>query len=263
MMMQRLVLTLAIAFTPTMGFSDDSCREVDKVFREDGALLFSVDNSAYRPVKQFLNEALADGRPRNVWFTYVASDPSGARHGTIVIKTGTRVAAEDTSDKVTLKRTEGNSCNGGRAFEGGAVAGRLYDRYHDYSYSAGDEARVLDAFHTRYPGRNGCTASNDDSSDSFFRLRWQSNRSQFSFDPGVVERGQYSQFADQFVPTRALASGLRSRRVEMRRYAMKETPVCIEFRAELRPGTFVRVVDLERRIGFERASEEVWEWATR
>lgn len=262
-MMRRLVLTLAVAVTPTVASSADSCREVDKAYREDGALLFSVDNSAYRPVKQFLNEALSDGRPRDVWFAYVASDPSGARSGTIVIKTGSRVAAEDASDKVTLKRTEGNSCNGGRAFEGRPVAGRLYDRYHDYSYSAGNDTSVLDAFHTRYQGRNGCTASNDDSPDSYFRLRWQSNRSQFSFDPSVVEGGQYSQFADQFVPTRAMASGLRSRRVEMRHYAMNETPVCIEFRAELRPGTFVRIVDLERRIGFARASEEFWEWTTK
>lgn len=261
-MMRRLVLIILTAITPTAASSADSCQEIDKAYQQDGAVLFSVGDAAYRPVKE-LNGALADGRPRDVWFAYVASDPLGARNGTVVIKTGSRVESEGSIDQVELKRPKGNTCNGDRAFAERPVAGRLYDRYHDYSYSAGKDTSDLESFHTRYPGRNGCTTSNDGSPDSFFRLRWQSNRSQFSFDPSVVERGQYSQFVDQFVPTRAIASGMRSRRVEMRHYTMNATPVCIEFKVQLRPGSFIRIVDLERRNGLARASEEVWEWTVR
>jgi hypothetical protein len=145
------------------------------------------------------------------------------------------------------------------------VRGRSYDIYHDYSYSVerGDQD-MIDSFHVNYPKRiRGCKRSNDDTTDSYFTGRWQSNRSQFSFDETVVVNGQRSQFFAQFGAAPAYASpSVSDRKVEMKRYISdKNGLACVAFSVPVRPGTFIRINDLERRIGLFRAAEQLWEWS--
>jgi hypothetical protein len=221
----------------------------------------------WQPISE-LNSALADGRPSMMNFTYVAREPelTNFRRGILVIKTGLRAPAGST-DRVTLVREAYEpieKCESYPRFPGGSVRGRSYDDYHDYSYNVErDDQSTIKTFHVTYAKRvQGCRRSDDDTSDSYFTGRWQSNRSQFSFTEGVVTGGQYSQFAAQFGLTPAYASSsLSARRVEIRPYnSDKNGLACVSFNAFVGPGAFIRINDLERRIGLSRAAEQSWEW---
>ena len=247
-----VISAFALGLLSQVAFAN--CTGVPELLISDGNWLFRV-NGLWQPIGG-LNSALADGRSRNVPFIYVARDPDGAREGIVVIKTGTR-AADGAEDKVELERSFGQRCNDNRMFPGGKVRGRSYDAYHDYSYGVErEDQRTLEAFHLSYPVRAGrCKLSNDDTPDSYFAFRWQSNRSQFSFDRSVVRGGQFSQFVAQFGPSPAIASTLTARRVEVKYYATRNNNVaCVSFAAPVRPGAFIRVIDLEHRTGlFSRA----------
>jgi hypothetical protein len=234
--------------------------------KDDGTWLVSL-NGSWQPMDR-LNAALSDGRPRDLNFAYVARDPdlSIYRRGILVIKTGIRAAVAKGGDRVTLAREayqRVERCESYPPFPGGSVRGRSYDDYHDYSYSADQpDQGLLTSFHVTYAGRaQGCKDSNDDNSDSYFTGRWQSNRSQFSFDESVVVKGQHSQFLAQFGATPAYASTVSARKVEMKRYtADRNGFACVTFTASVGPGSFIRINDLERRIGLLRADEQRWEW---
>jgi hypothetical protein len=235
--------------------------------KDDGAWLVSL-NGSWQPMDR-LNAALSDGRPRDLNFAYVARDPALTiyRRGILVIKTGFRASAKG-GDRVTLareayQRDRVETCESYPSFPGGSVRGKSYDNYHDYSYSVdGADRTLLTSFHVTYAGRTrGCKASNDDNSDSYFTGRWQSNRSQFSFDESVVANGQHSQFLAQFGATPAYASTASARKVEIKRYTADSNGfACVTFTASMGPGSFIRINDLERRIGLLRADEQRWEW---
>ena len=189
------------------------------------------------------------------------------RRGILVVKTGLRAPAAGNSERVTLAREAYrpiDRCETFPRFNGGSVKGRSYDGYHDYSYSVEESDRnMMASFHVSYAGRvQGCRNSNDDTVDSYFTGHWKSNRSQFSFDEKVVASGQHSQFFAQFGITPAYAStSISERRVEMKRYTSDRSGLaCVTFNATVRPGTFIRINDLERRIGLFRAEEQSWEW---
>lgn len=231
----------------------------------DGTWLANV-NGSWKSITN-LDVLVADGRSHNVDFVYLVreADQTVPRRGLLVIKTAVR--ASTAVDRVALVREAYrpvDQCESYSPFPGGSVKGISYDNYHDYSYSADKvDQPTLTAFHVSYPRRGqGCRLSNDDTTDSYFTARWQSNRSQFSFDQRVVATGQHSQFFAQFGPAPAYAStGLSERRVEMKRYiADKSGMTCVAFSATVKPGMFIRINDLERRDGVFRAPEQSWEW---
>lgn len=260
-------VSVLVVVTSTISALADCSNLVGADALQDGAWLAHL-NGSWRPVAE-LNSTITDGRSREVNFTYVAREPelSTFRRGILIIKTGVRMAASENSDKVTLARPAYRpveQCESYPEFYGGAVRGRSYDGYHDYGYSAekGDQ-RVISSFHVTYSRRaQGCKRSNDNTSDSYFTGRYQSNRSQFSFDERVVSNGQYSQFFAQFGTATAFAStSMSDRRVEMKRYnADKSGLACVAFSVTVKPGIFIRINDLERRVGLFRPSEQSWEW---
>ncbi len=234
---------------------------------EDGTWLARL-NGKWRPVAE-LNSYIADGRSREVNFTYVAkgSEPTAFRRGVLVIKTGIRIPATEIGDKVTLAREAYRpieQCESYPAFPGGDVRGRSYDGYHDYSYSAekGDQD-LITSFHVTYARRaQRCKRSNDDTSDSYFTGHYQSNRSQFSFDEKVVANGQYSQFFAQFgvAPRLRKYIDVRSTRRDkalqfgQERFGMRWVQRCREtgdFHPHQRSRTTHRPVP---------APEQSWEW---
>jgi hypothetical protein len=234
---------------------------------KDGTWLARL-NGKWRPVAE-LNSFIADRRSREVSFTYVVkeSEPTTFRRGVLVIKTGIRIPAAETGDRVTLAREAYRpieQCESYPAFPGGDVRGRSYDGYHDYSYSAEkDDQNLITSFHVTYARRaQRCKRSNDDTSDSYFTGHYQSNRSQFSFDERVVANGQYSQFFAQFGVAPAYANtSMSDRRVEMKRYnSDKNGLACVGFSVVVKPGIFIRINDLEQRIGLFRAPEQSWDW---
>jgi hypothetical protein len=233
---------------------------------QDGDWAVSL-NGAWQTIDK-LSPALSDGRPRELTFAYVARDPALAtyRRGILVIKTGMRASAAKGGDRVTMAREAYRpveKCESYPSFPGGSVKGKSYDDYHDYSYSVDEPDRsLLTSFHVTYAGRaQGCKKSNDDNSDSYFTGRWQSNRSQFSFDENVVVGGQHSQFLAQFGVTPAYASTVSGRKVEMKRYTADGNGfACVTFSASVGPGVFIRINDIERRVGLFRAAEQRWEW---
>lgn len=235
--------------------------------KDDGDWLVSL-NGAWQPVDA-LNPTLGDRLPRELTFAYVAREPAlaASRRGILVIKTGIRQPSTRNDDRVKLAREAFrpvDKCEYYPRFGGGEVKGKSFDDYHDYSYRVdeGDQG-LLASFHVTYAARaRGCKNSNDDNSDSYFTGRWQSNRSQFSFDENVVMNGQHSQFLAQFGPAPAYAgNAVSGRKVLMKRYAAdKNGFACVTFNATVAPGAFIRINDLERRIGLFRATEQRWEW---
>ena len=263
----KTIFVSIFALNMSSGMVFGGCDIVGFDSMPDGAWLVSL-NGSWRPIDE-LSPALKDGRTRDLTFAYVAREPElGAfRRGLLVIKMATRAPAAGNADRVTLARDAYKpveKCESYPPFPGGYVKGRSYDDYHDYSYSAkGADGQLLSSFHVSYAARvKGCKNSNDDATDSYFTGRWQSNRSQFSFDESVVAKGQNSQFVAQFGVGPAYASSSMSeRRVTMKPYASdKNGLACVTFNATVRPGTLIRVNDLERRIGLFRAAEQSWEW---
>jgi hypothetical protein len=263
----KTLLSSALIFLTSASAVLGDCGDIAGDALQDGTWLFRF-NGNWRPIAE-LNLAVSDRRSRNVSFAYVAREPelTTTRRGILIIKTGVRAPVAANSDRVTLAREAYRAveqCESYPAFSEGSVKGRSYDIYHDYSYSVdkGDQD-LIDTFHVSYPKRvRGCKRSNDDTTDSYFTGRWQSNRSQFSFDETVVANGQRSQFFAQFGAAPAYASpSVFDRKVEMKRYASdKNGLACVAFSVLVRPGTFIRINDLERRIGLFRATEQIWEW---
>lgn len=267
MMSWKTLFVSIVALSTSSGVVFGGCDIAGLEAMPDGAWLVSL-NGSWRPIDE-LSVTLTEGRSRDLTFAYVAREPelTTFRRGMLVIKTAVRASAAGSADRVALARDAYKpieKCESYPSFPGGSVKGRSYDEYHDYSYSAkGADGPLLSSFHVSYAARvQGCKNSNDDSTDSYFTGNWQSNRSQFSFDEKVVAKGQNSQFFAQFGVGPAYASSSMSeRRVTMKPYASdKNGLACVTFNATVRPGTLIRINDLERRIGLFRAAEQSWEW---
>jgi len=262
----KTLVASSLILLASAGFALADCRGIAGAGAQpDGAWLFRV-NGSWRPIAE-LNSVVADGRSRQVNFLYVASEPGlrALRRGVLVIKTGLNGPG---NVNVALAREAytriKEQCESYPTFNGGSVRGRSYDRYHDYGYNVEKtDQDLIQSFHVSYPARGGgCRRSHDATTDSYFAGRWQSNISQFSFDKGVVANGQYSQFVAQFsVSTAYAGTSMSDRRVEMKRYVADDSGLaCVLFSSPVRPGTFIRINDIERRGGLFRTGEQSWEW---
>ena len=267
---QTLAVTCLIIATSATTVSANCNQIADAGSMADGTWLFRK-NGEWRPVTNLTAE-ITNGNTRSVTFAYIAREPNlkSARRGILVIKTGLEGPSAANTGKVALVRdnyerlSAAERCELYPAFSSGkTVKIRSYDYYHDYSEitDAADGA-TLKSFHVNYLARNsGCKRSDDATPDSYFASRRRSNRSDFSFNPEVVRAGQSSRFWAQFGFGTAYAEPLAERQVMIKRYvANADGPACVVFDAELKPGSFIRINDLERRIGLFRSEEQSWEW---
>jgi hypothetical protein len=188
---------------------------------------------------------------------------SEPRAGAIVVKTGREIAAgeenpEPINKRIILKRLRQSAFDGCSNPDFPAFRGRVsaleYDRYHDYGYAAssGDDGNALTGFHTGYVGRSGkCESSTASTTfDAPFRWDWRNNRSQFSFDRGVVSGGFHSQIVAGLSISRAAAIGsigLTDQHVSIVKYRTNAQNIaCIPIRVTLTGSRFfVRINDLE------------------
>ncbi|MCG6204479.1 hypothetical protein LPW26_07525 [Rhodopseudomonas sp. HC1] len=234
---------------------------------DDGTWLYRRDN-AWWPIAS-LTADVQDGRARKVTFAYVANEPvlKAARRGVLVIKTGVEGAQATETGRVALVRDSyrnDGSCEAYPDFPSGkSVRIRSYDYYHDSSeIRDAADGKTLKAYHVDYSARNnGCKRTDDATPDGYFSFRRRSNRSDFSFNPEVVRGGQNSQFWAQFGFGTAYAEPLAERQVTIKRYAADAGGLaCVVFDATLKPGGFIRINDLERRVGSFRSDEQSWAW---
>jgi hypothetical protein len=246
-----------------MSFDSDNIPEVS---------LYSVTSGLGTPV----SSDILGGSKSNFLYVFKATS---RRAGVIVVKSG-RNRSSDTigSDNVLLVRREVGSINYCNVpvfpAEGTSVSLKAYIAYHDYGFSDSSDLRnylqSLRQFHTQYGSIVGNCSSDDKvnrtdsvSSDSALAFDFKSNRSQFSFDEEVVDRGMYSALKVLFSrPALAATSKLSNLRVEIIRYAAHEGVNCIPFEIRnLEVGSFLRINDLEsrdRRPPFPRSIETRW-----
>ncbi|TBZ96276.1 hypothetical protein [Rhizobium leguminosarum] len=272
MFIPRLLIA-ALTTASIVTTANAACEDIPRRLRADGAWLFQ-DGKTWRPVQDELNDFIGK-RSKRIFFTYVVKDKTadGPRRGVLVVKSGYDLAYSqsdgDTRDVKLLRPSQRNvdKCESDikRFFEG-RVNAEVYDRYHDYGFrTRGRDTQValLDRFHIKYATRitGKCVASNEASTDIYFRGKQTSNRSQFSFDVKRVEEGQYSQLLSWLRITPAYAAlPMADRQVEIRKYASDDDGVaCVRFDLRVRPGRFIRINDLERR-GLFREKEQKWTW---
>ena len=207
--------------------------------------------------------------PRKVTFAYVANEPAlkAGRRGILVIKSGVEGPQAVATGRVALVRDsypvrgDKDRCESFPEFASGrSVRIRSYDAYHDYSRIIDqNDGATLAEYHVNYVGRTGDCARSDLTDSDLYQNR--SNRSDFSFDQEVVKNGQKSQWANQFRLRTAYAEPLAERQVTIKKYTADGSGIaCIVFDMMLKPGGFVRVIDLERRQGLFRAEELSWSW---
>jgi hypothetical protein len=188
--------------------------------------------------------------------------------GVVVVKTGRvrgpfEAQPASTEKKVALVRQKGNYCRGTRSFRG-RVSALSYDEYHDLGKGS-DGVNAIEQFHAGYIGRKGyCRQTNEGVADPD---GMRTNRAQFSYDANVVSAGAYSQLANAFGVTAALASSEKyeDQRVEIKQYETQPglaTCVRITLAPQKKPAAFVRINDLEGLTfdltGYVRSSETEW-----
>lgn len=210
-------------------------------------------------------------------FVYVTRETlEGARSGTLVIKTGRTLSGDDPLTRspatVALHRPrsevdEANCAVGSNADSlEASVSTPAYDRYHETNVRVADdgERTTLDTFHIRYTARRRqCRNTNDTNWDSYLPPDFRNNRSQFSFDPGIVAEGAPLQFVQAFQDQRAVGAGRRlfDQNVTIRRYqAPPGRAACVAFEQRvLGKKFFLRINDLEARtmslFGLRRVGE--------
>jgi len=262
------LLITALALGAAMSAAAAGCGGIpDAAARKDGAWLF-LSGGKWRTIDE-LKSTLVGKKTRSVNFAYVAKEGSAdkPRRGVVVIKSGlVGEAAAAGADGVMLTRQSkapGNAkCEVYKPFFKRAVKGGTYDDYHDRNKIT-DEDDALDSFHVRYADRSGCRWSNETRRDNYYLNEKRNNRSQFSFDPRIVARGQRNEivaFFSGFVSSAYAARPMADRRVEIKPYSAGADGVaCTFFRLTLKPGSFVLINDLERG-GRYRADEQSWSW---
>lgn len=213
--------------------------------------------------------------PQTLDFIYIARETfSRDRTGVIVIKTGRGIddrRSERPGRNVKLVRDEEAHRDGTcdiKEFESRSVSSKSYDEYHDHGYIV-EEQETFDSFHTTYRKGDTCRETNDANADvllpRFLGGDGRSNRSQFSFDESVVDRGMFSQVVSLLRLRSAYAwEGMSDQRVEIIRYAVEGDTkvVCLPFSVNVTgPHFFLRVNDLESRDPSRlarRGKERAW-----
>jgi hypothetical protein len=270
LMLHRSALA-AVGFLATMPCRADDCSFLkrDPLDLRDRQLFFLPQGAGNWSA---MDDARPDLTSQNVEFAYVireSIDP--ARAGVVIMKSArTRRLDETSAGSVRLVRRAEPFNNGacGRVadFEEKDVSADSYDRYHDEARKV-RERNVLRSFHIRYAARKeACRGTDDGSQDSIVPWDPRSNRSQFSFDPGVVSGGTYSQVLALAGAPRANASStnLSDQRVELKQYRVNAAlPTCVRFRlSAVGRGSFLRINDLEglaaSGLNYVRANENQW-----
>jgi hypothetical protein len=216
--------------------------------------------------------------PGQYTFTYVvlAPLPTG-RAGVLVIKSGRYLSPDrpaPTGKSVLMIRTDSKftktkECPRATAhFEpnGERVAAKSYDGYHDYGYQGeANDMEKIGRFHVDYENASQqCVATDASTSDKTFPGFWRSNRSQFSFDDGIVDGGMGWQIVNagqSLIGSANAAYGrFAQRQVEIRRYdADGQQPACLAISVSLSgPNHFLSVNDLESWSGGFRGPESRW-----
>lgn len=271
--MRILRALVAAAAISSIGASSvhAACDDVPSSLRKDGAWLFSVGKQ-WRTVKGDLQDYVRL-QGRRVFFTYVVSDEDvkTPRRGLVVIKSGYDLALVDRdgdTENTTLHRNSSpnvDKCETELRYFDRKVSSYVYDRYHDYGFKTRNkdqDYKSIEEFHIKYAARKGCKISNDARADIPYGGHWTSNRSQFSFDPKVVESGQHNQLLTWLGISPAYASQpISDRQVDVKKYAVDGAGLaCVRFNLMVSPGRFVRINDLERR-GLFRGNEQMWTWS--
>ena len=218
----------------------------------DRSLLW-LDHGKWVPVKN-LNSTLGDGKKKTLKFAYIIRDRKdlGKRKGVVVVKSGfsgPQTSGNTQYNSVQLHRPRTKDACRKSAYNNmqAQVSTKAYDDYHDRGIKTGSD-EAFSRFHITYESMQGCRRSNDSSADSFFKGNLRSNRSQFSFDPTVVAKGQYRHLFGWFRLNSAYANEISGRAVQIRKYqADTDGLACVTFRATVGPGAFLRVNDLESR----------------
>jgi hypothetical protein len=214
-------------------------------------------------------------------FVYVINEslPLG-RAGVLVIKSGryqnpTRSAEEAKSvrlirDESRFTKTRMTCPRAVAKFNSGGepVSARAYDGYHDYGYQADPASADMDTirrFHVAYENASRqCVETDRATPDFTIPGFFRSNRSQFSFDDTIVERGMGWQIADagrSLIGRSYAAYGkFAERQVKIRRYeAEGQQPACVHLNVSLAgPNHFLSVNDLENWSSGIRGPENRW-----
>jgi hypothetical protein len=192
------------------------------------------------------------------------------RSGAIVVKTARTIASGAIDPAPIRKRINLNrlrqeefeTCQRSRDLSSfqGSVSALEYDWHHDYGYDASNnnDGYRLTQFHTGYAGRRDrCKETDNTTFDAPLRWDWRSNRSQFSFDQGVVSGGFNSQIMAGLHVRGAEAVGsvgLADQRVDIIKYRTNaQNMACIPVRVKLTGANFfIRINDLEGAPGGTR-----------
>lgn len=226
---------------------------------KDSALLWRSE-AGWQPAEK-LNDSLRKGAIKNVNFAYVVKENNAdePRAGAIAIKSGFTAADQSLLpdyNRVTLYRPRIKDACSNSPYRPlrSEVSKRAYDEYHEDN-KVGPFKDIFAKFHIKYTTRKGCRATDDNSPDGVFawmNYPGRSNRSQFSFNPETVKRGQASPLLSWLGPRKATAGELVSgRSVQIRTYSTSADGLaCVRFTIKVGPGAFLRVNDLEKRTLF-------------
>jgi hypothetical protein len=237
----------------------------------NGLLLFR-DNGRWREFSSF--ESLNLQVPRTIIFNYVVTPAPDDRSGVIVIKSarkGPPLAGDARVGSVLLIRQQRATkleCSA-VGFGGGTVSSRAYDDYHDLGYkdtkALRAEGQIIHAFHTTYSTNRGCRGT-DDINKASGDFEYRNNRSQFSYNTGIVDSGWNTSLytlATGLVPSAfANSSQFSEQRTEIKRYHAVGGPSCIQFSIRAYgPNQILRINDLESasRNVPGPGSEQRWE----
>lgn len=234
----------------------------------NGGTLFSQTDSGWRQVED--PEHFTPGPSQS--FAYFVQ-PSPVRQGAIVIKSGAvqDPASTDKSERVQLviNKQSLEPCSRDSSPRVTSVSSQSYAKFHDSGLKTDSEdTQKMHDFHIRYL-RSGstCVSTADTTTEGVLSFDGRSNRSQFSFDPGVVAKGQLSQISLMLFPTRTSEefARLTNLRVEIFGYDTgKEAATCLRFTVPTAGAQmFMRIVDLEardHRPPFPRLPEKSWQW---
>lgn len=243
---------------------------------QNGTLLAEDDDGNWGVFKGFLGLT----RPTSMSFAFVVRDDMKDRAGAVVVKTARWAPprAGTRSNAVKLVRYGSfpdEKCSKPR-FGAGTVSMRAYEDYHGRGFTesraldsttgadfSGRVRGVIESFHTTYPGAVGACRSSDATSYNGFEYR--NNRSQFSYDTSVVDKGWSYATTNLLVslipPALAAPSRLLQQQTQIFHYRVKPTkPTCIMF--DLGSATaeqVLRINDLEDRNSVFRADEKRWQ----
>jgi hypothetical protein len=263
---------------------------LDKFSNRDLYYLASTNNS-WKAFSSFADPDLS-GR-QSISFVYVAKPGSfdDRLSGVLIIKSGHLVQAKNNTqphsepehprraaDSVRLvRRIAGHDegCPADSDFKTRWISGSAYDLYHDQHYTI-DAATKIEAernslrqFHIAYKvsrGSKHCLTT-DDARNSVGDL--PANRSQFSFDPGIVSNGYqegvvtvaenvFSWFSPPAIAATPPAK-LILRRTEIIRYQIDPAikAACIGFDLKvLGPAQYLRINDLDARKSMYQREDE-------